>query len=1060
MSEENNVAFPLVSVIIRSMDRPTLVDALDSIALQTYPNIEVVIVNAKGANHQTIGEWCGHFPIKLIERNEQLGRSLAANVGLDEAIGEYLIFLDDDDLFYPEHIAILISALQNQNHSRCAYAGVSVEHYRGGILSTTDLLNQPFLRQKLWERNYLPIHAVLFARSLLADGCRFDETLDVYEDWDFWVQMTQYTDFIHIDRVTACYRNYGHSGFGLEADKIFIRKARSVYFNKWKSIWSGEQVSELVEYRETLFEKLQNQLQEQKAKCNEFKREITEYQQAITKYGREIAEYQQAITKYEREIAKYQREIVEYKQDVNALYNSSSWKITAPYRQIGLQVRRISHVLALSSHFIMEHGGSWQGGGRLVLRAGQKLLKEGPKGVHNSLRNYASYHRKPPKEIDRLIGNAIVRPDIVPHTIAVDIIICVHNALEDVIKCLSSVLRHTSHPYTLILVDDGSDTETCDYLQCFAKDNSVQLIRNESARGYTLAANQGIRASRSPYLLLLNSDTVVSAEWLDRMIACAESDPDIGIVGPLSNTASWQSIPDIEQDGDWCSNPLPAEMTVEKMAWQVAIFSGRLYPNIPFLNGFCLLIKRALVDEIGEFDEQNFAQGYGEENDYCFRSRRAGWLLVIADDVYVYHAQSKSYSSERRRLLCEHAGQVLARKYGQPLIDEGVYFCRYNRVLEGIRAHAKQLFERYALIEKARDQWQGKRIIFILPAGDAGGGANVVISEAQALTRMGVDTWLLNFSHLQAKFENSYPELDIPTVYVPNEESIPKFCEDFCAVIATFNTSVAWIASLSKNAHSKTVLGYYIQDFEPYFYQQGTIEYKKALASYTSIPDLICVTKTNWNYWKVSEETGIQCTILGPSINIDLFRPRLRKDPSWPERSLRIAAMIRPSSPRRGPRLTMEVLKVIEQKYGKQIEIYLFGEESDTPGFLALPRDFVWNNLGKQTTEQIALLLNEVDIFVDFSDYQAMGLTAMEAMACGAAVILPESGGASSFAVHEKNALLVDTKNPSACLHALDRLIADNELRIQLQRQALSDITHYFPEAPAFKLLEALFQLQ
>lgn len=110
MSEENNVAFPLVSVIIRSMDRSTLANALDSVALQTYPNIEVVIVNAKGADHHEVGKWCGHFPMRMVGSDEQLDRSRAANVGLDEATGEYLIFLDDDDLFYPEHIAILVNA--------------------------------------------------------------------------------------------------------------------------------------------------------------------------------------------------------------------------------------------------------------------------------------------------------------------------------------------------------------------------------------------------------------------------------------------------------------------------------------------------------------------------------------------------------------------------------------------------------------------------------------------------------------------------------------------------------------------------------------------------------------------------------------------------------------------------------------------------------------------------------------------------------------------------------------------------------------------------------------
>ena len=100
------------------------------------------------------------------------------------------------------------------------------------------------------------------------------------------------------------------------------------------------------------------------------------------------------------------------------------------------------------------------------------------------------------------------------------------------------------------------------------------------------------------------------------MIACAESRPRIGLVGPLSNTASWQSIPDIESHGDWATNPLPAGMTVGEMGQLVAGASARLYPQMPLLNGFCLLLRRELIQQIGYFDEENFGAGYGEEDDY------------------------------------------------------------------------------------------------------------------------------------------------------------------------------------------------------------------------------------------------------------------------------------------------------------------------------------------------------------------------------------------------------------------------------------------------------------
>jgi glycosyltransferase involved in cell wall biosynthesis len=106
----------------------------------------------------------------------------------------------------------------------------------------------------------------------------------------------------------------------------------------------------------------------------------------------------------------------------------------------------------------------------------------------------------------------------------------------------------------------------------------------------------------------------------------------------------------------------------------------------------------------------------------------------------------------------------------------------------------------------------------------------------------------------------------------------------------------------------------------------------------------------------------------------------------------------------------------------------------------------------------MANLLNEVDIFVDFSTYQGLGLTAMESMACGAAVIVPSKGGTSTFAHHEENALVVDTSNPQECLQALRRLIDDHALRAKLQQNSIHSVKKFYPERPAFNLLKALFQ--
>lgn len=647
-------------------------------------------------------------------------------------------------------------------------------------------------------------------------------------------------------------------------------------------------------------------------------------------------------------------------------------------------------------------------------------------------------------------------PKLLPHLATVDIIVCVHNALDDVKRCLESVIRYSRMPYSLILVDDGSDQETSQYLTDFATFQAAKLLRNEEARGYTRAANQGLRESGADYVALLNSDTVVTEYWLDRIISCGESDLRIGLIGPLSNAASWQSVPDLLAYGDWKNNELPEGWTIPDMARAAAECSARLYPRLGFLNGFCLVIKRTVIDEIGYFDEKAFGRGYGEENDYCLRARKAGWQLAVAEDTYIYHLQSRSYSHERRKELSALADAALVAKHGQEIINEGVAECRYDRVLESTRARIRVMSKRRQLINEAKEMWEGRRVLFILPIAEAGGGGNVVIDEATAMRKMGVDARIVNQKAWRQAFERAYPFNTVPVVYFEDEQSIHRLAVDYDAVVATYNLSVYWLDPLSQKAN-RPVRAYYIQDFEPYFFQEDSHDFNMACGSYTRFTDLVRFTKTEWNRDTVMERIGAECTIVGPSVDIDLYRPRRRMEGNWPNRPLRIAAMIRPNTPRRNARLTMEVLRDFYQQHGENIEIVLFGCESSDPDFLALPHDFVWRNAGILTRSQVAALLNEVDIFTDFSEFQAMGLTALEAMACGVAVIVPENGGARSFAVHNENALIVDTSSRQLCLDSLNRLTLHERLRARLQQQALIHACEYYPEKAAYNILAALF---
>jgi GT2 family glycosyltransferase/tetratricopeptide (TPR) repeat protein len=287
----------------------------------------------------------------------------------------------------------------------------------------------------------------------------------------------------------------------------------------------------------------------------------------------------------------------------------------------------------------------------------------------------------------------------------VDIVLCVHNAFEDVKECLTSIRRHTKVDYRLLIVDDGSQAETRDFLKSWVQEDSVAtLFRNETARGYTKAANIGLRASKGDYIILLNSDTIVTPGWLEKLIECANSQKNIGIVGPLSNCASWQSIPEIfDKNGGWMINNIPEGYSLETLSDLVANVSDKAFPCVNFVNGFCYMIKRAVIDAIGWLDEESFPYGYGEENDFSIRARKAGFKLAIADHAYVYHSKSKSFGHERRQELSKQGSAAFKSKHPDINVKALTEEIKNNQALERLRL---KLREHIVPLELNTNNWR------------------------------------------------------------------------------------------------------------------------------------------------------------------------------------------------------------------------------------------------------------------------------------------------------------------------------------------------------------------
>ncbi len=242
-------------------------------------------------------------------------------------------------------------------------------------------------------------------------------------------------------------------------------------------------------------------------------------------------------------------------------------------------------------------------------------------------------------------------------TAPVDVVIPVYNAPRDVVRCVASVLEHSGTDYRLVLIDDASPDPaiTTVFAELAARRlPNVLLLRNEVNLGFTGTANRGMSLSRND-VVLLNSDTLVTAGWLDALRRCAATNPSFGTITPFSNNAEICSFPEFCVDNEWPegADPEPTRAALARAAVPT-------YPDLPTGVGFCMYVRRTLIDAIGVFDPV-FGLGYGEENDFCLRGFAVGYRNVLCDDAFVLHLGARSFSSQKAELARRNLAILLQR---------------------------------------------------------------------------------------------------------------------------------------------------------------------------------------------------------------------------------------------------------------------------------------------------------------------------------------------------------------------------------------------------------------
>jgi GT2 family glycosyltransferase/glycosyltransferase involved in cell wall biosynthesis len=259
----------------------------------------------------------------------------------------------------------------------------------------------------------------------------------------------------------------------------------------------------------------------------------------------------------------------------------------------------------------------------------------------------------------RTAGSIAELKSLIDPSTAPLIVVPVHNALQEALDCLESILLHSPEGVEILVIDDGSiDPLAPELIPSLNQAACIYLWRREENLGFVLTMNQAFEAAGRRDVLLVNSDVVVGPEWFGRLQAAALSDHRVATATPLTNFGTFLSTPYRKP-----TKRLPTGHSVPSAALAVAGASRRLYPEIPVCVGHVVYFRRFALDLVGVLDEA-FSPGYGEEVDFSLRCRAVGLTHVCADDVFVYHSGGASFGpkqgSEAQRL---RSSELIGQRY-------------------------------------------------------------------------------------------------------------------------------------------------------------------------------------------------------------------------------------------------------------------------------------------------------------------------------------------------------------------------------------------------------------
>lgn len=612
-------AGPLVSVIVRTKNRPELLaNALKSIAQQTYSNLEIIVVNDGGQDvRDVVNALAGNIPVTYITHEKSEGRSAAANSGLKAAHGAYFNFLDDDDVFYPDHVETLVSHL-HAKEAKVAYSSVLNVYFNGPAnmpenrIKEELIFNFDFDSDRLLFGNYIPFMSILFSRDVLSCVEGFCDDMVLYEDWDFLVRISRHFTFHHIDKVTAEYRFYGVTNIEKShRQKYRYDEARAMIFDRvlpfltgkaWVNFLNGGSLERLkrdTRNWEAKLSELEQAVRNYEVMAQEQEQQIHAKDAAIQEQEQQIQAKDAVIQEQEQQIQAKDTHIHNIESELNMIKQSKVWRIAEFFRRLIYQKVLGKFPLLQKGLLTITRGGfeTFYIKARKKLMAfyrtkKRKLQKEHKLILSNEqIEPYERYvkNNQVQPHIRKILSNASTQFQYRP---LISIIMPVHNVESRWLKAaVDSVIEQIYTNWKLCIADDASTNKgTLELLKSYENHDRIEVVFRTQNGHICAASNSAADLAEGEFVAFMDNDDLLAPNALFEIARILQDDHDVDLI---------YSDEDKIDENDKRYNPQ------FKPDW-----SPELFLSYNYVNHFTC-IRRKLFESVGRF-----RTGYEGAQDY------------------------------------------------------------------------------------------------------------------------------------------------------------------------------------------------------------------------------------------------------------------------------------------------------------------------------------------------------------------------------------------------------------------------------------------------------------